>query len=134
MSTRCDIIIKDYGIYEGKSWKLQQKLYHHHDGYPEGVGAFLLQEVLPQLENSNNVSCDTIANFLIKHKDDDEFECTVYNHVDIEYRYIIDIPKKEIRCLEGHYSNWNSPRTRFITDAEIDLSKYKPIKSEELYK
>ena len=96
--------------------------------------AFLLQEVLPQLENSNNVSCDTIANFLIKHEEDNEFECTVYNHVDIEYRYIIDIPKKEIKCLEGHYSNWNSPRTRFITDAEIDLSKYKPIKSEELYK
>lgn len=32
MSTRCNIIIKDRGdrrIY----------LYHHHDGYPEGVGS-----------------------------------------------------------------------------------------------
>jgi hypothetical protein len=134
MSTRCDIIIKDYGTYEGKAWKVQSKLYHHHDGYPEGVGAFLIKEVLPKLEKSNNISCDDISNSLIKHKEDNEFECTAYNHVDIEYRYIIDIPKKEIRCLKGHYSNWNSPRTRFITDREVDLSELRPLRAEELYR
>lgn len=134
MSTRCDIIIKDYGIYEGKSWKVQTKLYHHHDGYPEGVGAFLIKEVLPKLENSNNISCDEVANFLVKHKEDDEFEVTAYNHVDIEYRYVIDIPKKEITCTSGHYSNWNSPKTRFIPREKIDLSKFKPLQATELYK
>ena len=134
MSTRSDIIIKDYGTYEGKAWKVQSKLYHHHDGYPEGVGAFLIKEVLPKLEKSNNISCDDISNFLIKHEEDNEFECTAYNHVDIEYRYVIDIPKKEIKCLKGHYSNWDSPQTRFIKDREIDLSKFKPIHEEELYK
>ena len=134
MSTRCDIIIKDYGIYEGKAWKVQAKLYHHFDGYPEGVGAFLIKEVLPALENSNNTSCDDIANFLVKHEDDNGFEVTVCNHIDIEYRYIIDIPKKEIQCLEGHYSDWNSPRPRFTTDRKIDLSKYKPLETTELYK
>ena len=134
MSTRCDILIKDYGIYEGRSWKVQTKLYHHHDGYPEGVGKFLIEEVLPKLQNSNNISCDDISNFLIKHKEDNEFECTAYNHCDIEYRYVIDIPKKEIQCLEGHYTDWSSPKTRFITDRKIDLSKFIPLKAEELYK
>ena len=93
----------------------------------------MIKEVLPKLEKSNNISCDDISNFLIKHEEDNEFECTAYNHVDIEYRYIIDIPKKEIRCLKGHYSNWNSPRTRFITDREVDLSELKPLRAEELY-
>ena len=134
MSTRSDIIIKDYGIYEGRSWKVQTKLYHHHDGYPEGVGKFLIEEVLPKLQNSNNISCDEVSNFLIKHKEDDEFECTAYNHVDIEYRYIIDIPKKEIQCLEGYYTDWSSPKTRFITRKKIDLSKFIPLREEELYK
>lgn len=134
MSTRCDIIIKDYGIYEGKAWKTQIKLYHHHDGYPSGVGTFLIKEVLPMLESSNSIDCNRIANFLIKHKDDDEFECTAYNHVDIEYRYIIDIPKKEISCLDGSYNDWNSPKPRFITRKKIDLSKYAPLRAEELYK
>ena len=124
MSARSDIIIKDYGIYNGKEWKEQIKLYHHHDGYPEGVGRFLIEQVLPQLQNSNSNSCDDVANFLIKHEEDCEFEVTLYNHVDIEYRYIIDIPKKEIQCLEGHYSDWNSPRPRFTTDRKIDLSKF----------
>ena len=77
---------------------------------------------------------DNIANFLIKHKDDDEFECTAYNHVDIEYRYIIDIPKKEISCLDGNYNDWDSPRPRFITRKKIDLSEYAPLRAEELYK
>ena len=134
MSTRSDIIIKDYGNYNGKKWKFQIKLYHHHDGYPEGVGKFLIEQVLPKLQNSNNISCDCIANFLIKHEEDDEFEVTIYKHVDIEYRYIIDIPKKEIECLKGHYSSWDSPKTRFIIDRKIDLSKFIPLQAEKLYK
>lgn len=134
MSTRSDIIIKDYGTYEGKSWKSQVKLYHHHDGYPEGVGKFLIEQVLPKLQNSSNISCDDIANFLIKHTEDNEFEITVYNHVDIEYRYVIDIPKKKIKCLKGHYPNWDALRPRFLTVAEINLDKFIPLKAEELYK
>lgn len=134
MSTRSEIIIKDYGIYEGESWRVQTKLYHHHDGYPEGVGAFLIKEVLPKLQNSNNISCDDISNFLIKHKEDDEFECTAYKHCDIEYRYVIDIPKKEIECLKGHYTKWDSLNSRFITYQKIDLSKFIPLKSNKFYK
>ena len=133
MSTRCDIIIKDYGTYEGKHGKYNPNCTITMTATPEGVGAFLIKEVLPKLEKSNNISCDDISNFLIKHEDN-EFECTAYNHVDIEYRYIIDIPKKEIRCLKGHYSNLEFSTNKIYYGQEVDLSELRPLRAEELYR
>lgn len=128
MSTRSEIIIKDYG----QEYNFKVKLYHHHDGYPSGVGKFLIEQVLPKLLRTNSESCDTIANFLIKHPDDNEFEITVYKHVDIEYQYVIDIPKKEIKCYHGSYGSWDNPRTRF-TGKECDLTQFLPITQKEFY-
>ena len=130
MSTRCEILIKDYGNYEGKDWKLQIKLYHHHDGYPEGVGKFLVEQVYPLLDRQN-IDCDRVANFLIKHEEDNEFEATVYNHIDIEYRYVIDIPLRKIKCYGGHYSN--SSRTRFCQGTEYNLDVFRPLEIAESY-
>ena len=133
MSTRSEIIIKDYGIADGKKWKEQLKLYHRYDGYPEGVGQFLYEKVLPKLQNSNGIYADQIANFLVKNKEDDTFEITAYNHV-IEYQYIIDIPKKKIECYGGYYSSWDNPRARFIRTDEYDLEKIcKKVKFNEIY-
>ena len=61
MSTRCEILIKEQGIYKGKKWKRELKLYHHSDGYPEYLGRFLMEHVYPMLMTSNP-RVDDIAN------------------------------------------------------------------------
>ena len=126
MGTRSEIIIKDYGTYNydgvKKKYNYKVKLYHHYDGYPEGVGKFLYEKVLPILQSSNP-DIDRIVNFLLKNEEDNTYEYTVYNHVDIQYQYVIDIPKKKIECYSGNYSNWESPTTRFKKEKEYDLEK-----------
>lgn len=137
MSTRSEILISEFWVDEkGKKHKETVKLYHHHDGYPEGVGRFLMDEVYPMLQTSNrNDNCD-IANFLIKHKEDDEFELTTSRHVDIEYQYHINVSAKTIRCFAGHYNyEYDSDKTpRFVKRKECDLKQFLPQNPKALYK
>lgn len=96
MSTRCNIklIEKDRTIW----------LYHHHDGYPRYLGAFLLTKYNDTFKDKNKyIDAFDLANELIKDKNDDEFELTNGMHSDIEYLYEIDIDKREIRCFEIGY-------------------------------
>lgn len=94
MSTRCQIRIKD----EFRS----VDLYHHHDGYPEGVGADL-KEYCSKLPNDkwSYWSIRIIANDFLKgelkleHCDgtiepDMGYELSFGFHTDIEYAYLID--------------------------------------------
>lgn len=85
MSTRAEIIIKDQGTYKNKKQSEKVKLYHHHDGYPEYLGKFLVENVLIDLRNHPYITLSEIANDLIKHKEDTEFELTLGTHIDIEY-------------------------------------------------
>ena len=102
MSTRCNIIIKDGAerIY----------LYHHHDGYPMGVGTEL-QDYLQRKwgESWRSYWCGTsIANDLVKGHinyplakephEDDEYEVTYGLHGDVEYVYVINCRARTIRC------------------------------------
>lgn len=96
MSTRCNIklIEKDRTIW----------LYHHHDGYPRYLGAFLLTKYHNTFQNNDRyIDIYDIANELIKDSKDDEFELTSGMHGDIEYLYEIDVDKREIRCFEVGY-------------------------------
>ena len=129
MSTRCDIIIKDDRT---KTVYKELKLYHHHDGYPEYMGKFLIEEVIPELKHPYITGID-IANFLIKHPKDDEFELTVGEHFDIEYRYTIDLATREIKCYSGHYQKIKPNDYRFEIHREVDLKKYLPLDNEVMY-
>lgn len=133
MSTRAEIIIKDYGIYKDKKWSEKVKLYHHHDGYPEYLGKFLVENVLIDLRNHPSVTISEIANDLIKHEEDTEFELTLGTHIDIEYQYVIDIPSKRILCYSGHYREVKPDTYRFKIYKKIDLEKYLPLESEAMY-
>jgi hypothetical protein len=102
MSTRCNIIIKDGAerIY----------LYHHHDGYPLGVGT----ELQDYLQRKWGESWRTfwygtsITNDLVKGHinyplaqephEDDEYEVTYGLHGDVEYIYVINCRARTIRC------------------------------------
>lgn len=79
MSTRAHILVK------GGSEKFY--LYHHHDGYPEGVGKNLKNYL-------NNLKWtwypDDIVNDLVKGHIDEGYEITSCMHGDEEYLYLID--------------------------------------------
>lgn len=96
MSTRANIkIIKgDYTVW----------LYHHHDGYPTYLGAFLLWRFLDKLENSMNyLDLCKVVNSLIKDKVDDEFEYTTGMHGDIEYLYELNLDNRTLKCFEASF-------------------------------
>ena len=84
MSTRCDIIIRD-----NKPSGEKIKLFHRLDGYPQGVGKFLIENVLKKLKESPNFKINEVANFLVKNKEDEDYMITTGRHPDIEYRFPI---------------------------------------------
>ena len=106
MSTRCNIIVKDGNdrIY----------LYHHHDGYPMGVGTelqrWLDERFKPQPYFTPRWYAMSIATALVKGapvypfdkegKKDDEYEITTGLHGDVEYVYVINCQARTLRCYE----------------------------------
>lgn len=96
MSTRCNIIIKD-----GYS-NDRVILYHHHDGYPEGVGV-QLRKVLNDWQDwqVKQHGMRFLPNNLIKNEcglNDKEYEITPCLHGDIEYCYVINCKARTLRC------------------------------------
>jgi len=108
MSTRCNIILKDD--------KHQVILYHHCDGYPEGVGAYLYKGFHETLTGCKHIYLDDCVNSLLKDEKDSSYEWTECIHGDIEYLYEIDTHNKTLKCWK--YDGWNGEKVK-----EIDLSK-----------
>ena len=99
MSTRCCIeVVQTFGNGEGDNRK-SCMLYHHHDGYPEGVGYDLKRRFKPQTTFKSGWDIDCIVNELIKDQDD-EYEFTAFKHGDIEYLYVINCNEQTIKCYE----------------------------------
>ena len=96
MATRSSVLIK-----EGKKSIL---LYHHWDGYIEGVGFDLLKRFwLTKDRYFNNdkgfVFAETIANALVKDIEAN-YEIVCFEHCDIEFLYMIDVKKRELIANE----------------------------------
>ena len=98
MSTRCNIIIKE-------PFGARYVLYHHHDGYPEGVGVQLRNalgvkngESIPQTWGGHYLVNDLIKNR--KGLNDNEYEATWALHSDIEYVYVVNYRTRTLRCYE----------------------------------
>lgn len=128
MSTRANIKIVEG---EKVTW-----LYHHHDGYPTYLGAFLMWRLYNKLNNQNcYLNTYDIVNGLIKDKVDDEFEYTSEMHGDIEYLYVIDVDKRTLKCFEMDFVA--DPNDKFNYDLkvgnEVDLktsiSEYNPART-----
>lgn len=90
MSTRCQVEV----IANGKS----VMLYHHCDGYPEGVGYCLLKILDKSKEKWRS---SELVNKMITRGD---FEITFGNHCDIEYYYELNFDKKKVNCMA--VNNW----------------------------
>lgn len=103
MSTRSNIIVL---IDEQKI-----VLYHHHDGYVEGVGFDLVERMNRVLYNEWQ-NADDLLNDLLKDKNDEyEFSTASGLHGDIEYLYEVDC---EARTVKG----W-----RMLHDWKLDTMK-----------
>ena len=92
-----------------------------------------MDTVYPKLISSNSADIDAIANLLIKNREDTGFVLTCYKHIDVAYRYVIDIPKKEIMCYEGQYDSWERDNSRFKATGKMDLKELLPLKITEAY-
>lgn len=90
MSTRATIKIKD-GCAE--RW-----LYHHHDGYPEGVGKELCDILSDEVEWS-------LASVFTRLTEDEQYEPTDGVHGDEEYGYFINCGERE---LVGFPIDWRT--------------------------
>jgi len=98
MSTRATILIKS------EKKKESVRIYHHCDGYPEGIGS----DMKDFLETICYWDVYEIANDLIKgrcgilvgNRRDDGYELTSCQHGDEEYAYLIDCDTKTLTCYE----------------------------------
>ena len=117
MSTRSEILVKcSFG---------QCKLYHHHDGYIEGVGFDLFQRFFSTKEEGFNRKygtphIDDIVNTLVKDAKD-EYEVTVAKHTDIEYFYEIDVDKKTLTEWQAHY-HYDKKENQSILKKDVKYS------------
>lgn len=126
MGTRSVVRIQETWENEnGKKKAIKHDIYHHYDGYIEGVGFTLLDMFLNKNTKNLDIKQDInyVANFIIKDKKglDDSYEITAYNHVDIEYFYLIDVTTKTIEAW--HVNNWSGR-----------MKKYKHYTHEEIVK
>lgn len=130
MSTRANIKIVQ-NVADGESsvfW-----LYHHHDGYPRGLGASLLETLkgINFFDENRHFNAASVATALLKideplYKDNkpadrNEFELTDGLHGDVEFLYTITIHAdgfKSLRCNPVDREGGKS-----VIGCEIDLSK-----------
>ena len=91
MSTRAAIIVKDS--------KSKYNVYHHCDGYPEGVG----KELERVYRNCDPIDAAEAKKRLLEY--DDEYRDTSYIHGDEEYIYVVNTDERKIECysVTGKY-------------------------------
>lgn len=134
MSTRCNILVK----YNNDSDYMHQ-YYHHHDGYPEGVGAVLDAFLTTaQVISQSQDSIDLVFKMLLTAEG--RFEDEGFNqslHSDIEYLWFVDLTDCRLTynkidvpalcpfCNDISDSEWK--RLRSLKEGEIEF-KTKIIK------
>lgn len=87
MSTRCEVSIREscYEVYH---------LYHHSDGYFEGVGKDLVEKLSELMTKDDNwPNAKELGEYLLL---DDGYEITDCDHYDIDFYYAVDCVKKTI--------------------------------------
>lgn len=95
MSTRCMIKIckKNFA---------SEFVYHHCDGYPDGVGSELVK--ILGYYKTVEWTPNKISNALESYDSQYEKDGDINAHGDEDYLYIIDCDKKTIKCYEANYN------------------------------
>lgn len=121
MSTRCVIKV------EGKTSNLD--IYHHCDGYPEGVGMELRKALYDGLLARINSAerGDSFRGFEFPDvvrtilEISDEYKITDGIHGDIEYLYIVDLKANKFTCRKGYYNDFDG-QDSFVIQEILDLT------------
>ena len=130
MSTRCVVRIKrgDVGSVD---------IYHHRDGYPEGVGVQLLGTIERYFEGKPQnfeLWSEELANRLVKNTDkkldDGGYQITLGKHGDLEYFYEIDFGKGDGLTKQKALAAVRCWPLRFDWDG--DWKDYDDLKEEEV--
>lgn len=103
-------------------------LYHHWDGYPEGVGVDLVK-YCGKIDERMRWRIDNIANDLVKGKivnieagqevPDMGYEISYGFHADIEYAYLIDCVRKKVFCHEIGWEEEYSSLNEIFAKAKV---------------
>lgn len=111
MSTRACIKIKEKACLNDLKEELTDcviTLYHHHDGYPEGVGSDLKQYIEETVSKwacgwDSEIIATELVRGVIKDSDgepDMGYQVAICEHADCEYGYEIDCDKQTLKCYE----------------------------------
>lgn len=114
MSTRATIKLKQNFEEE----ELVVNIYHHHDGYPEGVG----EDLKRRLNNTGYWDIYSFANMIIKDPKD-EYELTLGQHGDEAYAYLIDFDTKTITCYKVGWDEFEWQDDKIIFKESFDRYK-----------
>jgi hypothetical protein len=96
MSTRCNIIVR-------RSDENFTVIYHHFDGYPDGVGKEL-PKILSDFEITEETTPIILSQYIQSIDREYEHEPYAQNvHGDIEYVYIIDLNKSILKCYSIYF-------------------------------
>lgn len=95
------------------------RVYHHSDGYPEGVGVDLKN----YLDGLKNWIPDRIANHLVKNGlpnlynsnvIDESYEVTISQHGDEEFGYLIDCDNKQLKCYRLSWDEFDWKESELV--------------------
>lgn len=116
MSTRCAVTVNVER--EGRDTE-QVHYYHHHDGYPTGVGLELFQFIMKQHDNISQYGWRHTAQALHRGYEIED-ECAGDTHGDLEYFYEITIDKNEhITCKMYELESFGAKSWRDTKAKEI---------------
>lgn len=120
MATRCNIIIK-------RENEPMYQLYHHYDGYTDGVG----NELLDMLQTKSLKNTQGVIDYILQ---DDGYEYEGINgedcklHGDIEYLYVIDLANSMLYAYAVDlWGNGIAADTEIINGNACIMRKYTPI-------
>lgn len=100
------------GIIRVKQFGKKVDIYRHYDCYPTGLGA----ELVEYLNSKTRYNGDAIVRYITNELNG---EVTFYNHIDIEYMYVIDCDKNTLKCYE--VDNLVNPMKKLLVNLEKEL-------------
>ena len=102
------------------------RVYHHSDGYPEGIGVDLKN----YLDGLHNWNPDRIANHLVKNGlpnlynsnvIDKSYEVTISQHGDEEYGYLIDCDNRQLKCYALGWDKYDWKEDKLVEIPSNDI-------------
>lgn len=101
-----------------------ETLYHHYDGYPEGVGNELDMFLKKIYSNNEKVDTPTQLAQLINEYDN-SYQLNETQHGDEEFAYLINMPDYTITCyaLDFDEFDWKDDKIVYVHNISHDIDK-----------